>query len=129
MVDQFLSHAESALGQAGVLVGQPELSAAALIGALALAVNARISLLAPLLIVSAEISQLYGVEISPALLDAIPIFALLALILGAVQSVITAVAGRDAAATLIGVVIGGLVLFALWRGPARVLRLLSRGRF
>ncbi len=112
-----------------MVLDRADLAYASVVGALAIALNARIALLAPLMVAGLEVSQLYGCELSPPLLEAVPLLAVVFLILGSIQSVVTAIAGRDAAATLLGVVIGGLVLFALWRGPTWVLRLLSRGRF
>ena len=116
------------LGQVGTLDGRADLAYGTVAGALAIIINARIALLAPLLVAALEASRLYNIDLNPALIEAVPFLAVIFLGLGCVQALITAFAGRDAAATLIGVVVGGLVLFALWRGPLRVLRLLSRGR-
>lgn len=123
-----LPHLGHAIGQVSTVIDRADLAFASVVGALAFALNARIALLAPLVMTGMEIARLNDIEVNPALVEAIPFLALLFLILGIVQSVITAIAGRDAAATLIGIVVGGLVLFAIWRGPLRVFRLLTRGR-
>ena len=116
------------LGQVGTLVGRADLAFGTVAGAIAIVINARIALLAPLLVTALEVSRSYQVDLNPALVEAVPFFVIVFLGLGALQALVTAFAGRDAAAALIGVVVGGLILFALWRGPMRVIRLLSRGR-
>lgn len=119
---------ENLLDQADTLLWRADLAYGTVAGAVAIVINARIALLAPLLVAALEVSRLYDVDLHPALIEAIPSLAVIFVVLGCVQALVTAFAGRDAAAALIGVVVGGLVLFALWRGPMRVLRLLSRGR-
>ena len=116
------------LDQVGTLIGRRDLAFGTMAGALAIVINARVALLAPLMVSLLEIARVYEMKLNPALVDAAPFVALIFLALGVLQSLVTAFAGRDAAAALIGVVVGGLVLFALWRGPMRLLRLLFRGR-
>lgn len=128
MLEALFPQLENLLGQVGPLVGRADLAYGTVAGAVAIVINARIALLAPLLVAALEVSRLYDVDLHPALIEAVPALAVIFLVLGGVQALVTAFAGRDAAAALIGVVVGGLVLFALWRGPMRVLRLLSRGR-
>lgn len=128
MLDALPTLLDNLLLQAGALVGRPELAFGTVAGAVAIVVNARIALLAPLLVAALEVARLYSVDLHPALAEAVPFLSVVFLVLGALQALVTAFAGRDAAAALIGVVVGGLILFALWRGPMRVLRLVSRGR-
>jgi membrane associated rhomboid family serine protease len=124
-----VAETSAALTQVGTLVDRSDIAFAVVLGALTVALNARIALLAPLMVLATATAQKYGFEVDQALIEAVPFIALAFLILGAVQSVVSAIAGRDAAAALIGVIIGGLLLFTLWRGPTRILRMLSRGRF
>jgi membrane associated rhomboid family serine protease len=124
-----VTETSTALTQVGALADRSDMAFAVVLGALTVALNARIALLAPLMVLATATAQKYGFEVDQALIEAVPFIALAFLILGAVQSVVGAIAGRDAAATLIGVIIGGLFLFTLWRGPTRILRMLSRGRF
>lgn len=114
--------------QADAFVGRVDWAYGTVAGAVAIVINARIALLAPLLVAALEVARRHEVDLNPALVEAAPFLAFIFLILGGLQALVTAFAGRDAAAALIGVVVGGLVLFALWRGPIRVLQLLSRGR-
>jgi len=124
-----VTETSTALTQVGALADRSDMAFAVVLGALTVALNARIALLAPLMVLATATAQKYGFEVDQALIEAVPFIALAFLILGAVQSVVGAIAGRDAAATLIGVIIGGLFLFTLWRGPTRILRMLTRGRF
>lgn len=116
------------IDQASLLVGRIDFAYGAMLGALAIIINARLALLAPLLIAGLELARRYEVDLHPAFVEALPLLAAIFITLGIVQALVSALAGRDAAATLIGVVVGGVVLFTLWRGPIRIVRLLARGR-
>ena len=105
-----VTETSTALTQVGALADRSDMAFAVVLGALTVALNARIALLAPLMVLATATAQKYGFEVDQALIEAVPFIALAFLILGAVQSVVGAIAGRDAAATLIGVIIGGLFL-------------------
>lgn len=128
MFDVVLNTLDAAVHQHIQAFSQSDIAFGAIAGAIAIVINARLALLAPLCVAGLELANWYDVTINPALADAAPALAAVFVALGALQSVVTALAGRDAAATLIGVVVGGVVLFALWRGPAQLLRLLTRGQ-
>ena len=116
------------VGEASPFVERVDLAYGALAAVVAITINARIALLAPLLVNVTEAALRYYPDLNPVLIDAVPFLVVIFVILGALQALITAIAGREAAAVLIGVILGGVVLFIFWRGPMRVLRLLSQGR-
>lgn len=97
--------------------------AAFLAGAVAMMTGARLALAGvALLLMGNAIVQLGMI---PAVPDWVAQTAVVLLILGAVQGLLTLVFGEQAAGTLIVAAVLGAILFVIWRGPAKALRLIG----
>ena len=99
----------------------PMLAGAFLAGGLAMAAGARLALLGALVLLGAHIAVAQGI------VPEIPAWALPAasglLLLGVAQGLLTLVAGEQTAGTLIAASIVAIILFIIWRGPMKALRL------
>lgn len=114
-IDPLLTHL------AGVV--DPITAGAFLAGAVAAMTGARLALLGAAILVLADLAVASGVLVG------VPQWAVPAaitlLLLGALQGVLTLIVGEQTAGTLLAAAIVGTMIFILWRGPARALRLLG----
>ena len=106
----------------GHLLDMPML-AAFLVGALAMLTGARLALLgAALMLMGLALVQ---TGVLPDLPDWVAPTALVLLGLGAAQGLLTIFFGEQTAGALLVAAVVGVILFVVWRGPARALRLLG----
>ena len=104
-----------------------DLAVAFVAGAVALAAGARISVAAAVLVIAAFHGEVWGLfELDSELRAAVAPVALLLFLLGLLQGAVSLVAGRAAASTIVGAILIGVVVVALWRGPIKILRTLTR---
>lgn len=99
-----------------------DLAIAFLAGALAVASGARLSFLGAALTAFAGLAPNLGLEFDAMEIAVLNGLAIVMILAGLVQGVVTALAGEDAAAHLFGLVLIGAVLFLIWRGPLRIVR-------
>lgn len=122
MRDAVIDAAERALA-AVAAHAEPATAAAFLLGALAAASGARFALIAAALVAGGAAAQAAG------LLGAVPPWweplALALLLVGAVQGALTLLLGREAAGNVMTAAVVAMLLFVVWRGPGKLLRLAS----
>jgi len=126
-MDGFTDFAHVVGHQLTVIGADPTLAGAAVLGALAVALNARVALVGPVLVVALALATEYGVAPPDWLVVATPSVVLAAAALGVLQAAVSIVAGREAAATALGLLLGGSLVFVLWRGPKWLLHLMRWG--
>ncbi len=97
--------------------------AAFLAGGLAMMAGARLALLGAILLLVAH--TLVRFEVLPASPDWVAPAVVVLLVLGAVQGVLTLFLGEQTAGTVLFAALLGTILFVIWRGPAKLLRLLG----
>ena len=97
--------------------------AAFLAGGLAMMAGARLALLGAILMLLAH--ALVRLEVLAAFPEWVAPAAVVLVVLGAAQGVLTLVLGEQTAGTVLAAAVLGAILFVLWRGPAKVLRLLG----
>jgi hypothetical protein len=104
-------------------VADPLVAAAFLAGGTAALAGARLALFGAAVVVVGHLGVAFG-AISEIPDWTMPL-AVVLFLLGLAQGILTLVVGEQTAGTLLVAVVVGAILFLLWRGPARAVRLLG----
>ncbi|WP_372921226.1 hypothetical protein [Roseovarius sp.] len=97
--------------------------AAFLAGGLAITAGARLALVGAILMLLGH--ALVQIGVLPDLPEWVAPVAVLLVMLGAAQGLLTLLLGEQTAGTVLATAVLGTILFIIWHGPAKVLRLLG----
>jgi|AntRauTorcE11898_2_1112593.scaffolds.fasta_scaffold12131_2 hypothetical protein len=121
-IDTVWSAIEPMAGEYTHLLDVPML-AAFLAGGLAIMAGARLALIGAIVMLSGH--ALVQIGVLPDLPEWVAPAAVLLVMLGTAQGLLTLLLGEQTAGTVLATAVLGTILFMIWHGPAKVLRLLG----